>query len=191
MASETLKRKADAMAATDHPSATDSTATSSAAGTSQLATIDGKAAASCTTSGASESCKKTLPTAAAAFCRVRVKTMSGDVFPVDVTASETVASLKRKIRAHNPRLEVAWQRLAIMRKALLNGSASCDFESHQVDDHETASADFEVLDNDARTLTSYGVTNDAAIELMIDEPTPFGAVRSATFRGDVKFVKSV
>ena len=108
-----------------------------------------------------------LPAPPPAALRVRVKTMSGDVFPVDVAADDKVASLKTKIRALNPEFEVARQRLVMMR----NASASA------IDTAPAESADFEVLENDARTLASYGMTNDAAIELLIEELTPFSEVR--------------
>jgi hypothetical protein len=106
---------------------------------------------------------------APAALRVRVKTMSGDVFPVDVAAIDTVASLKHKIRALNPEFEFARQRLVMMRNASDSASGSAVVAASE-------SADFEVLDSDARTLASYGVTSDAAIELLIHELGPFSEV---------------
>ena len=74
--------------------------------------------------------------------------MAGDSLPIDIDADASVAELKRRVHAANPLCVVAQQRLAVM-------------HADRADGAHTA------LDDDARSLASYGVANDAVVHVFV------------------------
>ena len=74
--------------------------------------------------------------------------MAGDTLPIDIDADASVAELKRRVHAVNPLCVVAQQRLAVMREDSADGAHTA-------------------LDDDARSLASYGVANDTVVHVFV------------------------
>ena len=74
--------------------------------------------------------------------------MAGDSLPIDIDADASVAELKRRVHAANPLCVVAQQRMAVM-------------HADRADGAHTA------LDDDARSLASYGVANDTVVLVFV------------------------
>jgi hypothetical protein len=77
---------------------------------------------------------------------LQVKTLAGNLPPIELFDSETVLGLKRILQSANPNFTYQLQRLSI---------------------RHSSSGDFESMNIDTRTLRSYGVTSESEISLVM------------------------
>jgi len=91
---------------------------------------------------------------------IYVQNMTGDSFPFMITGNDTVRNLKERISAENVvECEAPYQRLVMMPEEEKSNNGSSRASSSNASSHT-------VLDDDSRTLISYGVMANATLHVI-------------------------